>query len=74
MVEERIEAGSTVMTNEHTGYKNLEKSGYGHHTVNHGEGEYASGKGNEIHTNNCECRIGLSKWWLKSTAASASGT
>ena len=20
---------------------------------------------NEIHTNNCECRIGLSKWWLK---------
>ena len=20
---------------------------------------------NETHTNNCECRIGLFKWWLK---------
>ena len=43
----------------------VKERGYDHHTVNHGEGEYASGKGNEIHTNNCECRISLSKWWLK---------
>ena len=65
MVQEHIESGSTVMTDEHTAYKSLKERGYDHHTVNHGEGEYASGKGNEIHTNNCECRIGLSKWWLK---------
>ena len=65
MVRERIEPGSTVMTDEHTAYKGLKERGYDHHTVNHGEGEYASGMLNEIHTNNCEYRIGLSKWWLK---------
>ena len=65
MVQERIEPGSTVMTDEHTAYKSLKERGYYHHAVNHGEGEYASGERNEIHTNNCECRIGLSKWWLK---------
>ena len=65
MVQERIGSGSTVMTDEHTAYKSLKERGYDHHAVNHGEGEYASGENNEIHTNNCECRIGLSKWWLK---------
>ena len=24
-----------------------------------------AGDDNEIHTNNCECRIRLMKWWLK---------
>ena len=65
MVQERIESGSTVMTDEHTAYRSLNERGYDHHTINHGEGEYASGERNEIHTNNCECRIGLLKWWLK---------
>ena len=65
MVQERIGPSSTVMADEHTAYKSLKERGYDHHTVNHGEGEYASGRLNEIHTNNCECRIGLSKWWLK---------
>ena len=67
MVQERIGPGSTVMTDEHTAYKNLKERGYDHHTVNHGEGEYASGECNETHTNNCECRIGLFKWWMKKT-------
>ena len=65
MVQEHIEPSSTVMTDEHTAYKSLKERGYDHHTINHGEGEYASGERNKIHTNNCECRIGLSKWWLK---------
>ena len=65
MVQECIGPGSTVMTDEHTAYKNLKERGYDHHTVNHGKGEYASGGCNEIHTNNCECRTGLFKWWLK---------
>ena len=64
-VSERFEHGSTLMTDEHPAYKNLEKAGYIHHTVNHSEGEYASGENNEIHTNNCECRIGLMKLWLR---------
>ena len=65
MVGERIEPGSAAVTDEHTAYKGLKERGYGHHAVNHGEGEYASGERNEIHTNNCECRVGLPKWWLK---------
>ena len=51
------------MADEHITYTSLEKSGYIHHAVNHGEGEYASGENNKIHTNNCECRIGLLKLW-----------
>lgn len=39
--------------------------GCGHLAVNHSEGKYTSGGHNEIHTNNCECRIGLLNWWLK---------
>ena len=65
MVQGRIEPGSTVMTDEHTAYKNLKERGCDHHTICHGKGEYASCERNEIHTSTCECRIGLSKWWLK---------
>ena len=64
-VAEKFEPGSTVITDEHQAYKSPEEIGYVHPAVNHGEGEYASGERNEIHTNNCECRIGLLKWWLK---------
>lgn len=65
MAAERFERGSTIITDEHPAYKSLEQRGYVHPTVNHSEGEYASGENNEIHTNNCECRAGLVKWWLK---------
>ena len=40
---ERFKHGSTIMTDEHPAYKNLEKIGYIHHTVNHSEEKYASG-------------------------------
>jgi len=40
-----------VITDEHTAYKSLKERECDHHTVNHGEGEYASGRLNEIHTN-----------------------
>ena len=62
---EKFERGSMVITDKHTAYKSLGEAGYDHPTVNHGEGEYASGDLNGIHTNNCECRVGLLKWWLK---------
>ena len=65
MVAEKFEPGSTVITDEHTAYKSLGEMGYGHLSINHSEGEYASGEHNEFHTNNCECQIGLLKWWLK---------
>ena len=65
VVQERIEIGSAAMTDEHPAYKSLKERGYDHHTICHGEGEHASGENNEIHTNNCECQIGLLKWWRK---------
>ena len=65
MAAGRFEPGSTVITDEHPAYKSLEEQGYDHHTICHSEGEYASGDHNEIHTNNCECRAGMVKWWLK---------
>ena len=65
MVAEKFEPGSTVITDEHQAYKSPEEIGYVHPAVNHGEGEYASEDHSEIHINNCECRMGLLKWWLK---------
>ena len=65
MVQNHIVPGSRVMTSEYKVYKNLEKLGYDHLSVNHSEGEYASGVDNEVHTNNCECRAGLIKWRLR---------
>ena len=65
IVEATFEPGSCVYTDEYKAYNSLEKMGFDHHTVNHSEGEYTSGKNNEIHTNNCECLVGLLKWWLK---------
>ena len=65
IVEETGESGSKVYTDEYKTYKFLGERGYEHETVNHREGEYASGDNNEIHTNNCECLVGLLKWWQK---------
>ena len=48
MVAGKFEPGSTVITDEYRAYKGLGEMGYGHLTVNHGEGEYASGGHNEI--------------------------
>ena len=56
--------GSVVMTDEYRAYAKLSEKGYDHLSVNHSEGKYASGSDNAIHTNNCECRVGL-KWWLR---------
>ena len=62
IVEETVESDSKVYTDEYKAYKSLGKRGYEHETVNHSEGEYASGDNNEIHTNNCQCLVGLLKW------------
>ena len=57
-----FEPDSRIYTDDYKSYNSLEKTGYDHHTVNHSEGEYASGKNT---TNNRECLVGLLKWWLK---------
>ena len=53
--------GSVVMTDEYRAHAKLSENRYDHLSVNHSEDEYASGSGNVIHTNNCECRVGLLK-------------
>ncbi len=70
----KFELGSTVITDEYRVYYGLEMAGYDHRTINHAEGEYASGGRNEIHASNCQCRVALFNWWLKKHRASASGT
>ena len=49
-IEQHVEKGSTIYTDEHRGYNNL--PGYIREHVNHGKGEYV-GAGN-IHTNGAE--------------------
>lgn len=41
LVEETIEEGSLVYTDEYNIYNRLWEWGYGHLSVNHGSGEYA---------------------------------
>ena len=52
-----VEKDSTVMTDEHTGYKGLSKY-YDHQTVNHGVGNYVTGN---THTNSIEGEWSLFK-------------
>ena len=62
IVKATFEPGSCICTDDYKAYNSLEKMGFDHHTVNHSDGEYASGKNT---TNNRECLVGLLKWWLK---------
>ena len=48
---ENVEQGSTVHSDEWFAYRNLDKQGYKHKTVNHGAGEYARG---DTHVNSIE--------------------
>lgn len=43
VIQNHVEAGATVYTDEHRGYRGL-NARYDHQTVNHGAGEYVSGK------------------------------
>ena len=51
--------GSVVVTDEYRAYAKLSEKEYDHLSVNHSGGEYASGSDNEMHTDNCECCVGL---------------
>jgi transposase len=43
IIEANVVAGSTISTDEHTGYKDLPRLGYTHGTVLHGKEEYVKG-------------------------------
>jgi transposase len=59
-----VKEGSTVSTDEFTGYNLLTEDGYLHGSVNHKAGEYARG---EHHTNHVESFWRLFKNSIKST-------
>lgn len=47
----KVKAHTTIYTDEFKGYNNLKYQGYNHQTINHSQGEYASG---DISTNEME--------------------
>lgn len=51
IIEENIEKGSTLHTDEHKGYRSVKTLGYMHESVNHAAKEYARGN---CHTNTIE--------------------
>ena len=51
MVQETVEEGSMVYTDQNPGYKGLKKKNYRHESVNHSAGEYIKG---QAHTNGVE--------------------
>lgn len=51
IIVENIEAGSTLHTDEHRGYRSLKTLGYKHESVNHSKKEYVKGN---CHTNSIE--------------------
>lgn len=54
IIEENVEEGATINTDELPTYRGLEKQGYNHETVNHSEGEYSR---DGVHVN------GLENYW-----------
>jgi len=54
IIDNTVDSGSIVYTDENRGYSGLKKKGYKHETKNHGVGEYIK---EQIHTN------GLESFW-----------
>jgi len=64
-----VEAGSTIHSDEHAGYRGLKGDGYGHETINHSAGEYARGG---VSTNSIESVWAVMKRGLHGTYHHAS--
>ena len=58
MVQETVEEGSTVYTDQNRGYIGLKRKNYGHEAVNHSVGEYVR---EQAHTNGVESFCGGSQ-------------
>lgn len=69
IIEQMIEEGTLVYTDEYNIYHRLENWGYPHKSVNHGNGEYArdeDGDGfHEVHVNTMEGFWSLLRSWLR---------
>ena len=69
VIEQIIQPGSLIYTDEYNIYTRLSEWGYDHKTVNHAEGEYArdeDGDGfHEVHVNTMEGFWSLLRSWLR---------
>jgi transposase-like protein len=69
VIDEFVEQGSLIYTEEYDIYARLPQWGFGHDTVCHGPGEYArddDGDGFcEVHVNTMEGRWSLLRSWLR---------
>jgi transposase len=63
-IEAHVAKGSTIHTDEWCGYRGLERKGYSHSTVDHGNKEYAR---NGSHVNTVEAFFGIFKRSIRST-------
>ena len=56
MIQEAVEEGTEVFTDEYSAYATLTKEGYAHDTVKHGERQYVKYRvdGEKVHTNELE--------------------
>lgn len=50
LIEENVEKGSEIQTDELRSYKGLHNKGYSHKTVNHGSGEYVAKDGTTVNS------------------------
>lgn len=69
LIKSTIVPGTLIFTDEYSIYSRLRQWGYGHKTVNHGQGEYArdeDGDGfHEVHVNTMEGFWSLLRSWLR---------
>ena len=69
VIQKMVSPGTLIYTDEYSIYARLTEWGYGHKTVNHGQGEYArddDGDGFcEVHVNTMEGFWSLLRSWLR---------
>ncbi len=69
VIQKMVSPGTLIFTEEYSIYARLTQWGYGHKSVNHGQGEYArdeDGDGfHEVHVNTMEGLWSLLRSWLR---------
>jgi len=69
VIQKMVSPGTLIYTDEYSIYARITEWGYGHKTVNHGQGEYARDEDGdgfyEVHVNTMEGFWSLLRSWLR---------
>ncbi len=69
LIQKLVSPGTLIFTDEYSIYARITQWGYGHKTVNHGQGEYARDEDGdgfyEVHVNTMEGFWSLLRSWLR---------